>query len=205
MNTNTIIHDCNTIKSLADKIIRELSVNALYVRNSSNGFGSGIAFAPVFSTHHGEDTDEVTDTKGSFIPVSAYIKPNRTIEEVEESPVAVVEDPVLTDMMNRSIISVNHLTHDEKVRAATAWLIAHRNRMCIAEFVKKDGSVRTMKFLPRNEYNHMLGIVTTEFGRSIVRTKVCRDMIVVAEVCDDNRIQARTINLRTLNSLRLAA
>ena len=183
MNTNTIIHECNTIKSLAEKIIRELSVNA-YVRNSSNGFGSG---------------------KGSFIPVSAYLKPNCTIEKVDETPVAVVEDPVLTDMMNRSIISVNHLTNDEKVRTATAWLIAHRNRMCIEEFVKKDGNVRTMKFLPRNEYNHMLGIVTTEFGRSIVRTKVRRDMIVVAEVCDDNRIQARTINLRTLNSLRLAA
>lgn len=204
MNTNEIIHDCNTIKTLADKIIRELSVNA-YIHTPSSGFGSGIAFAPVFVTHYGEDTEEGSENKYDHIPVSTYLKPNRVIEEVAETPVAIVPDPILTEMMNRSILSVHDLTDNEKVRAATAWLIAHRDRMCVAEFTKKDGSQRTLRFLPRNEYNHLLGIPTTDIGRKIVNTKVHRDMIVVTEVCEDNRIQARTINLRTLNSLRIAA
>lgn len=86
------------------------------------------------------------------------------------------------------------------------------HRRFVATFVKKDGSIRTIVFSPKFEYNEMIGKETTDIGRQIVETKCRRNMINIVEFYrPDDMIDGpecfrpRTINLNTILDLRIAA
>jgi len=110
--------------------------------------------------------------------------------------------------MNQSIMTSDETTTDAKVREYTDLLICNRGKRFVATFIKQNGDVRSMTFVPRNEYNKLIGIGTTHIGRKIVRSKAMKDMITVVEILSigcHEVIQPRTINLRTIIDLKVAA
>jgi uncharacterized protein YrrD len=110
--------------------------------------------------------------------------------------------------MNKSILSVYENTSDSKVMFLADVIIRNRGKRFLAIFVKKDGTVREMEFVPRNEYNRIMGVKTTDSGRNMVAAKCAQDMITVVEFMNVDSlevIQPRTINLRKVIELRVAA
>lgn len=100
--------------------------------------------------------------------------------------------------MNTSIKSVLENTlHDNALVAARA-LCKNANHRVRVQFVKKNGDLRTMVCIPRNNYNEVMGIETTVSGRKMVATKAKKDMVTVTEVVGDGVLRPRTINLRTI-------
>ena len=106
--------------------------------------------------------------------------------------------------MNQSIINVANHTSNLKVLAVAKFLLDNRRRRVRVSFLKKDGSVRTMTFVPDCEFNETFGINTTNFGRKIVASKCRGDMITVQEILDIGTVQPRTVNLRTVIDYRVA-
>lgn len=110
--------------------------------------------------------------------------------------------------MNRSILSVYENTNSCKVKFLADIIIRNRGKRFFATFVKKDGTVRKMVFVPRNEYNRMMGIESTNGGRKMVASKCAQDMITVVEFLNVDSlevVQPRTINLRRVIELKVAA
>lgn len=108
--------------------------------------------------------------------------------------------------MNKTINAVNLTTNDTKVRKFSDMLMRNPTSVFKATFTKKDGTVRTMKFVPNTEWNKLVGKDGCETGRKIVRTKVQRGMIGVTEMIADGdafKVQPRTINLKTYTSLEM--
>ena len=100
--------------------------------------------------------------------------------------------------MNMSIQTVTFNTTDERVRELCRQLYNLRNRKVRITFRKKNGDVRVMDCVPRNEFNEVMGLETTPVGRRVVNTKALRDMIVVTEILAGRELQPRTVNLRTV-------
>ena len=103
--------------------------------------------------------------------------------------------------MNKSIETVALNTDNERIRALTQTLYAYAGKRVRVTFVKKNGETRTMVCVPKNQYNALLGITSTQQGKAMVATKAHRDMVTVAEVvdtADGAKLQPRTINLRTV-------
>ena len=107
--------------------------------------------------------------------------------------------------MNTSIINVLNNTSNLKVLEVAKFLLDNRNRKVEVSFLKKDGTVRVMRFVPDSEYNHTFGIKTTQVGRRIVESKCSADMITVQEILEAGRVQPRTVNLNTVLSYRVVA
>ena len=105
--------------------------------------------------------------------------------------------------MNSTINSVHDNTMNLKVRSYTKTIIANMGKMMRCEFVKKDGSVREMYFIPRNAWNEQNGIETTVQGRAMIETKCGKNMITVCEFLGDGKFQPRTINLEKVLSLEV--
>ena len=99
--------------------------------------------------------------------------------------------------MNKSVETVALNTTDARVRELTRQLFNCANRRVRITFVKKNGNVRVMDCVPRNQFNATLGITSTESGIKMVCTKASKDMITVAEIVG-TELRPRTINLRTV-------
>ena len=201
MNTNEIIFNCNRVKTIMDSIIQDLRREKLttekYIRNehktTSFSFGSGLGdFGIGFGIGPNEDGEDYgTET---------------------ETPIKKVVVRSFTSPINESILRVDEITSKDKIRHYTNVLIRNPHRRFVATFVKKDGSIRTIVFSPKFEYNEMIGKETTDIGRQIVETKCRRNMINIVEFYrPDDMINGpecfrpRTINLNTILDLRIAA
>ena len=199
MNTNEIIHDCNRVKTIMDSIIQDLRREKLTAekylhhehKTTSFSFGSGLGgFGIGFGFGPNEDGEDYgTETES---PIKKVV--------IRSSPI------------NESILRVDEITAKDKVRFYTNVLIRNPHRRFVATFVKKDGSIRTIVFSPKFEYNEMIGKETTDIGRQIVETKCRRNMINIVEFYrPDDMIDGpecfrpRTINLNTILDLRIAA
>jgi hypothetical protein len=99
--------------------------------------------------------------------------------------------------MNKSIETVALNSKDERVRELTRQLFELAGKKVRVKFVKKDGNVRTMDCVPRNQFNALFGIESTKSGKAMVKTKALHNMITVAEIIDSG-FRARTINLETV-------
>lgn len=99
--------------------------------------------------------------------------------------------------MNKSIETVALNSTDERVRELTRQLFELAGKKVRVRFVKKDGNIRTMDCVPRNQFNALFGIESTKSGKAMVKTKALRNMITVAEIIDSG-FRARTINLETV-------
>lgn len=99
--------------------------------------------------------------------------------------------------MNKSIETVALNSKNERVRELTRQLFELAGKRVRVKFVKKDGKIRTMDCVPRNQFNAIFGNESTKSGKAMVETKALRNMITVAEIID-NGFQARTINLETV-------
>jgi len=106
--------------------------------------------------------------------------------------------------MNTTIISINDNTINQKVRDLTERLISWRGKRVRVEFVKKDGSNRKMVIIPRNAWNEMNGLESTQSGRKMVATKCDRNMATVTEILEEGKFQPRTLNLATVTVMELA-
>ena len=106
--------------------------------------------------------------------------------------------------MNQSITKVAELTSDVDVFKEVQSLIANRNRRCRAKFLKQDGTIREMTFVPHNSWLKTMGLgAPTEQGKKMVNTKCHRGMVTVVEVFTGDLgcqhcVRPRTINLATL-------
>lgn len=109
--------------------------------------------------------------------------------------------------MNRSLVNATRLRDKPLVAHRAFCMWANQNRRIRVTFTKKDGSVREMVCIPRQEYNQLIAKPTTEIGRRIVAAKSRLGMIVVAELISTPEglpsFQPRTINLNTLISMEL--
>ena len=195
MNTNTMIDNCNRVKNIMDSLIRELSRDRVsvesYIRIPSTSIKSPYAFVG-------------SVTNPNSIPVAIKNEDGEVYPVV--LPTRIVED------MNRSILYVDEHTREARVRYFTDMLIRNRNKKFVATFVKKDGSIRSMTFVPRTEYNKLIGKETTAWGREMVKSKARLNMITVTELYVPDGVigshecfRPRTINLNTILDLRLAA
>lgn len=122
-----------------------------------------------------------------------YILPNRSHVGVE---------------VNRSLMSISERTYDERVKTIADFLIANPEKKFTATFIKRDKSLRSLTFVPRNEWNRTNGITSTWYGRQMVANKATRGMMTVVELLDvgGHRVmQPRTLNLGTIVELKLAA
>lgn len=99
--------------------------------------------------------------------------------------------------MNKSIETVALRTTDARVRELARQLYAAAGRRIRVTFTKKNGDIRVMDCVPRNQFNAVLGISSTMSGIKMVCTKAKMDMITVAEVVG-TELRPRTINLRTV-------
>lgn len=107
--------------------------------------------------------------------------------------------------MNQSLINVLNHTSSPKVLQAAKFLLDNRRKRVFVEFVKKDGTLRRMVFVPDHEYNETFGIPTTNVGRRIVASKCSVDMITVQEITElGSSVQPRTVNLKTVVRYGLA-
>lgn len=100
--------------------------------------------------------------------------------------------------MNQSLINVANRSTDAKVLGIANFLLRNQNRRVRLTFRKKDGSLRSIVFVPGREYNETFGLRTTNIGRRIVASKCAADMITVQEIIGEGEVQPRTINLRTV-------
>lgn len=100
--------------------------------------------------------------------------------------------------MNLSITEVSKSTTDERIKELTRQLFVNANRRVRVKFIKKNGELRTMEFVPRNQYNAVLGNESTAMGRSIVAAKVRYGMITVCEIVGGVELRPRTVNLATV-------
>lgn len=100
--------------------------------------------------------------------------------------------------MNQSLINVANRSADPKVLEVADFLLRNQNRRVRLSFTKKDGSLRSIVFVPGREYNETFGLPTTNVGRRIVASKCASDMITVQEIIGEGEVQPRTINLRTV-------
>ena len=86
-------------------------------------------------------------------------------------------------------------------------LLARSNKRVRVTFTKRDGSIRVMDCVPKNQYNDVIGTETTERGRAIVASKCRRGMAVVSEIIDNGNgevtMRPRTINLSTVKSIQI--
>lgn len=99
--------------------------------------------------------------------------------------------------MNKSIVSVSLTTNDERVRELTRQLFALAGKRVRVMFRKRNGEIRTMDCVPRNQFNATLGIESTASGIKMVCTKCKKGMITVAEIVG-TELRPRTINLCTV-------
>ena len=101
--------------------------------------------------------------------------------------------------VNQSIETVMDETTIKRVRELTQYLFFHSGERLFAQFVKKNGEVRPMVFVPKAQWNRDHGIVSTEEGKKMVEEKALRNMITVTEIKrnDDGTFteQCRTLNL----------
>lgn len=104
--------------------------------------------------------------------------------------------------MNKSIQTVSLNTSNDRVRDLTRQLYANAGHRVRVTFTKKYGGVRVMDFVPRNQYNEVMGITSTDSGKKVVAAKAKKDMIVVSEIYNTERgdlaQRPRTINLRSV-------
>jgi len=103
--------------------------------------------------------------------------------------------------MNTSIEKIITKTTSDKVREFAAKLMSAGNRKCKVEFVKKDGSLRTMVCSLRTNWNTMNGFDTTKSGLKMLATKVANEMATVTEWLGEGSFRPRTLNLSTITSL----
>lgn len=99
--------------------------------------------------------------------------------------------------MNKSIETVALRSTDARVRELARQLYAAAGRRVRVTFTKKDGTERVMDCVPRNQFNAVLGITSTESGIKMVCTKAYKGMITVAEIVG-TELRPRTINLHTV-------
>ena len=99
--------------------------------------------------------------------------------------------------LNSSINSIRNNTTSEKAMRHAKTLASLTNQRVRLQFVKKNGELRTMVCIPRNDYNKVMAIPTTVRGRKMVATKANRNMATVCEVVGDT-LRPRTINLMTI-------
>ena len=99
--------------------------------------------------------------------------------------------------MNKSIENVVLNTRNERVREIARQLFANADRRVRITFAKKNGDVRTMDCVPRNQFNKTFGITSTKSGIKMVCTKCDRGMVTVAEIVG-TELRPRTINLNTV-------
>jgi len=107
--------------------------------------------------------------------------------------------------MNTSIQTVRDNTTSEKVRTISQFLLDNDGQRFVAVFEKRNFERRAIKFVPRNEYNAIVGIKTTDVGRRMVKNKALNDMITVMELytADDEYGQHEAIRPRTLDLSRI--
>jgi len=106
--------------------------------------------------------------------------------------------------MNQSIETVRNNSINPIAKTFAQFLIDNEGHRFIATFEKVNREIRTMLFVPRNQYNRLMGIESTTWGREMVKTKALNDMITVVEILDSNTVQPRTINLGKLITLKVA-
>lgn len=99
--------------------------------------------------------------------------------------------------LNSSINSIREKTLSATARHHADTLASYANRRVRVQFVKKNGELRTMVCIPRNDYNSVMAIPTTVRGRKMVASKARRNMATVCEVVG-NTLRPRTINLMTI-------
>ena len=100
--------------------------------------------------------------------------------------------------MNQSLINVANHSVNTKVLEIANILLRNQNRRVRLTFEKKDGTLRTIVFVPGREYNETFGLPTTNVGRRIVASKCAADMMTVQEIVSVGEVQPRTINLRSV-------
>ena len=106
----------------------------------------------------------------------------------------------MTYELNTSIKTIRDNTPIAKVATFAKRLASLANQRVRVQFTKKNGDLRTMVCIPRNDYNKVMCIPTTERGRKMVATKARRNMATVTEVVGDI-LRPRTINLVTIKKI----
>lgn len=108
----------------------------------------------------------------------------------------------MTYELNTSIKSIRDNTLSEKVATYAKTLATFANKRVRVQFTKKNGDLRTMVCIPRNDYNKVMSIPTTVRGRKMVATKARCNMATVTEVVGDT-LRPRTINLETIKKIEI--
>ena len=113
----------------------------------------------------------------------------------------------MNKLMNLSIQTVANSETPSIAKASAIRLLTASSKRVRVTFVKKDGSLRVMDCVPRNQYNTVVGKETTERGRNIVRAKAEMGMAVVAEIIDGGAgevvMRPRTINLAAVRKVEI--
>lgn len=97
--------------------------------------------------------------------------------------------------MNTTILEVAESSLSPKARAIAEELITSRAKRLLVTFNKKNGSERKMTIVPRNSWNELQGLETTEAGRRMTAAKVAKGIINVVELLPEGRMQPRSITL----------
>jgi len=114
--------------------------------------------------------------------------------------------------MNKSLETVLNNTTDPVIKTWAKFLTDNAGKRFCATFEKQNGEVRDITFVPRNQYNTLMGIETTDSGRKMVITKANRNMLTIVEfyrpegcVGYHESVRCRTLNLAKLITLKVAA
>jgi hypothetical protein len=110
--------------------------------------------------------------------------------------------------MNVSIKTISEASNMNPIAKINAIrLLTRSNKRVRVTFTKKDGSLRVMDCVPKNQYNDIIGKETTERGRAIVAAKTRMGMCVVSEIIDNGdgqvTMRPRTINLSTVKTVEI--